>query len=539
MNGNEQIFPFQKLSALLAESAESSVRVISYFNDFQFQLDDTSKSLSEMQNTLEGSICLLERIAVEEVTVSQLLDYFDWIQEGRKEFYQLFGGLQTFEPILLHLMEIIEEEFQGNDEEKFRNQLSVLFDKLEHISDALVDTKPVVRSVKKIFDTAIEFNEIFKEHMNSLDLEIENNFRMCLEIQESNFSSPVRHNKPIYSLDQLVTMLSSNHTPGKDIQLPISSSIERSLRAKFLELTELVGLVEMSLTSVLQQRVENFGNHDISNIEYLRRLLQNKFKELLKKYEFLRNELAELKYVLIDQKWEIIFDNLNDELRSMLKDIEKLVDKVENQGISEEIRGKYRQQLRKKGETVDKTFGIIYRAIESSLLSERIAVTTNEQADKWLQLKEKCESTLPEEETPSEDLNITADLASLKLTDAPSEKPSSNRSSIGALLSRKMNIKPVLVKDDNNQLENPFYDLKEKGQKINELNFSLVPNLSFETRKKTVLEQHQLFNHYLSQKTNIPGGEHIPHKRSILFKFNPNWNLRPHHQLRPPTIMTS
>lgn len=511
-----QIFSDQKLSDLLSKSAGQYQNLLSFFDDYEFDLEGTNHQLLELAQLLLDSYTLLNELFTDDINVSQLLPYFDWIQEGKNEFYQLNNGIKTVEKILLHLMKIIEEEFETNEDEQFRKDLSVLFDLIEELSDTLVSLKPITVSLKNLFDTAVEFNEIFKDHMNSLDMEIESNLKKCIELQEKTFISPVRHNKLTFSLDQLIKLLSSSNTPTKGLCVPAFSPLEQSIHDKLVELEEASSPIELSLNSVLSQRLDSFETRDVVNLEYLMRLLRKKYHYIIEKYDLLQQEIEDLKHAIIDEKWRLIFINLNDELRIMLRDTEKLLIKIANPDLSDEITSRFKEQLQVKTQTIDKTFTVIYTAIESLVLSESIATVTNEYAEKWLQLKTQYEEYIPEDNTKEEEeaqktINALSDnISELKLNDGPTEKPGSNRSSIGALIFKKMNIRPVIVQEKDERKYgdetyessrssrstsstsstsstasnglNPFYEPtsshESKAPKV--LNLSKVPPLSFD-----------------------------------------------------------
>lgn len=532
MAETDSAFPGQALSVLLSVNATLYSDFLTYFDDYLFDIDQTHQKLIEMRDAIHKSHDLLNDLFTNNINVSQLLPYFDWLQDGRTEFYQLYNGVKTIEPILLHLIEIIEQEFQNNENEQFRKEVTVLFDLLEEISESLLILKPIVTSLKNLFDTAIEFNEIFNDHMNSLDMEIEENLKKCIELQEINFTSPIRHNKPCFTLDQLVKMLSTNNSPEKELQIPALSSQETTIHEQFLQLRQSITPIEMSLKAVLPERLKNFEVRDIVNLEYLLRLLRKKYEYILGKYDLLQNEVLDLKYVLVDEKWTIIFENLNDELRLMLKDIEKLLEKIHTEGVSHEIKTKFNEQLKNKSTTVNKTFNIIHKAIDSSLLTERIALDTDEHAKHWLQLQEEYEELKPISNI-EEMSKLSTDFTDLKINDATSEKPSSNRSSIGALLFKRMNIKPILVKEEPSNEENPFYDAKQIKVVRTSLNFNNVPELSF-NQKKQATDEAERFKHYLKCKTKIIGGDKIYHK-TILFDLKDNWTKNPFHKLKIPS----
>ncbi|QEU60353.1 Kar9 [Kluyveromyces lactis] len=561
-------FPHQRLSISLRSNSQQYQDILLFFDDYQFDLDSTNQRLCRLAELLLESHTLLADLFSDDVSVSQLLPYFDWIQEGRSEFYQLFNGIKTIEKVLLHLMEIIEEEFGCNEDEQFQKELTGLFDLLEEISDKLVSIKPIISSLKNLFDTAIEFNEIFKDHMNSLDEEIENNLSKCIELEEQNFESPVRHNKPTFTLDQLIKTLSSTNSPTKGLQIPAFSPLEQKIHEKLTQLEDSSAPIDLSLKHVLSERLNNFETRDVVNLEYLMRLLRKKYQYILDKYELLQVELRDLKQAIVDEKWVLIFTTLNDELRIMLKDVEKLLLKVGNPDLSEQLKTKLHDQLRSKSYTIDKTFGIIYNALESSILNESIATVTNEHAEKWLQFNTKFEHLLPEHQNENDpNKNITQlsnDISELRLNDAPSEKPGSNRSSIGAILFKKMNIKPVLVREgdendsnsdnvkcDRHRYSNPFFDPCQatnlSPKKV--LNFNKVPSLSFEQQLSIVetIESRAYDINRLKQYGQLPTRiprlpfqtqKNIPH-RTILFNFDANWAKKHNHQLKFPVSYVS
>lgn len=73
-----------------------------------------------------------------DVLVSQMLEYFDWLQEGKSEFYTLYRNLIEVEPSLLRVVDLIEQELNEGMEE---SNVARIFDLIEDCTYASADFK--------------------------------------------------------------------------------------------------------------------------------------------------------------------------------------------------------------------------------------------------------------------------------------------------------------------------------------------------------------------------------------------------------------
>lgn len=481
------------------------------FDNLNVELTTLKKKLGEILGTLLN-------VFEHDVLVSQMLEYFDWLQEGKSEFYALYRSLIEVEPSLLRVVDLIEQELNEGMEE---SNVARIFDLIEDCTYASADFKLQALSVKNLFDTAIEFNEIFKDHMNALDTEIEHNLQRCFEIQQRKFSSPVRHT-PSFTLDQLVTILSSSS--GKDeLKAPNLSTLDKELYDSYVELKSSIDPIERSLKDILLLRIKDFECRDVVNINYLCGLLEKKYMEILEKYEFLANELDDLKIELVDKRWNALFTNLNTELSCMLHDTDRLALKLETLGLSNRTKQKIIEQLGTKSKTIDKTFNIIYKALEASLLSNGMATTTNDLAGRWLDLKNKLDSKSLLNAKAEENLSSKMEKLSVGDPDRHAgeaiKREKHISGGVGAMLFKRMNIKPVLVDQTpkSAKQENPFYDNTQPciNTKATRLSFTDIPCLPFNRHNITEIRdtsssktkeelEHEKIVYYTTVRSKIP-----------------------------------
>ena len=92
MAETDSAFPGQALSVLLSVNATLYSDFLTYFDDYLFDIDQTHQKLIEMRDAIHKSHDLLNDLFTNNINVSQLLPYFDWLQDGRTEFYQLYNG---------------------------------------------------------------------------------------------------------------------------------------------------------------------------------------------------------------------------------------------------------------------------------------------------------------------------------------------------------------------------------------------------------------------------------------------------------------
>ncbi|AGO11283.1 AaceriACR023Wp [[Ashbya] aceris (nom. inval.)] len=432
--------------------------------DVMLRIGSKDLSTKQMKQDLTRLVNLLQDLKVSmkgtfsrDVVVSHMPQYFDWIQDGRGLFYPLFKCFSQIEPVMLKFLDLLEA--QQMCDELSEEQVEI-FNLIDQVSELVLSLKPLFQSVKNLFDTALEFNEIFKDHMNSLLEEIEGNMKKCLALHQDCFASPVRHPPP-FTLDQLIDLISSSSN-NQRLQMPTFTPLEKRIYEEYCELESAIVPIQTSLKDALKTRIQMFRDRDIINLDYLMRLLNHKYANIVEKYEHFHSELMDLKAGIIDKRWNVLFTNLNMELASILTSVSRMYDSLQgNTNISGDTRDTLIQQIQQKSDTIFKTFEVIYKALDASILNPTVAEVTNTLADKWLILREKVDPILPKD-TESDPIDVlTKRMSDMTISESVECKPfhfdRSKRCSVGAFLFRKMNIKPILTSDPD-EAEKPKFN---------------------------------------------------------------------------------
>ncbi|CAI4052462.1 hypothetical protein N7582_005448 [Saccharomyces uvarum] len=475
-------------------------------------LDENTTNISEklliqFYGDLENASLMIPDLVNERrLGKDDILPFMDWLLLKKNTLYQFINDVHGIELGFSHLLDLLEDEFSndGKDEDKY-NRFSPMFDVIEESTQIKSRIEPWLTNLKELLDTSLEFNEISKDHMNTLQKIINTNISHCLEIQEERFASPIRHT-PSFTLEQLVKLLGT-HTETNEPKVPNFSAAEDVLSRKFLNLKRNIPPIEKSLTDILPQRIVQFGHRNITNITILQTILQKKYELIMKDYRLMNSEFRELKIELIDKRWSSLFISLNHELLYILDEIERLQSKLLATKFNKDITVRFERQLEKKSKTVSKTFNIIYRALEFSLLDAGVASKTNELAQRWLSIKPTADKILaksssnriitskkklPKPKTlgfgrPNSDIEYVAQTFQEKVTinDADYQKSSEVPNTalgpkgrkLGKALLQKMNIKPVTSPDSSNVI-NPFFDLESPNK--GKLVLSSVPPLPYD-----------------------------------------------------------
>ncbi|QLQ82225.1 hypothetical protein HG537_0G04800 [Torulaspora globosa] len=464
--------------------------------DFSQSIQDILKSIEEssdwndnfpdlildLWNQLRDLKEYLASIFTLDVPLDQISEQLLHLQNNKSDLANIVGTISRIEPTLSHLLDILENERSKCKESEDLDSLLNLIDNCTQIAS---ERDIWLGSSKSILDASLEYNEILKDHIETLENVIETNIELCFELQEERFSSPVRHT-PSFTLKQLIRLLSSN-PEGSGVKLPTFSAVEETLCKKFLALKHSIPPIERSLTEILPERIQDFGRRNVPNIDHITLLLEDKKKGLLSKYRFMVDEVRELQIELIDKRWSVLFRNLNHELASILNEIEVLQSKITQHGHSSTINVKLREQLDKKTKTVMKTFNVTYKALEFSLLEPQVASETNALAKKWLDIRPQSDKILNKVACEEDDIQSLSDrLQDLSIRNKipAADSNVSQRSNFGAFLLKKMNIRPVIVKGTPSSAvkANPVYQhspLKAKSGPMNGYILKTAPLLPY------------------------------------------------------------
>lgn len=425
---------------------------------------------------------------------SQMLSFLDWLASEKETYHELMDTATLVQPSLSYLLDLIELEMIGSKEVCDFNGL---FDVIEICTSLTAELKMQLNSKITLLEASLEFEEISKDHISSLTTVIDKNIDLCFEVQEDRFASPIRH-PPAFTLKQLIRLLGSQ-TDATEIKIPTFSPLEETLCRKYLELRRSVAPIEKSLKEVLPVRIEHFSQRKIMHIDYLTYLLQRKYKETHVKYKLMIKEICELKRELVDKRWNILFLNLNHELSSLLDEIEVLQKKISEYNYNSEMQEKIKEQLVNKSTTITKTFDVIYKALEFSLLNADIASKTNELAQKWLDVRPRSDRLLSSssslDESSMDSLSSKFRSLSVGSSDTSETEPTlvtaPSRGKFGALLLKKMNIKPVIVTSPTSTKGyNPFFHTAAESEKSipQRLVLHPVPLLPFEQEEDRIAE---------------------------------------------------
>ena len=486
-------------------------------------LNETTTSISEtlliqLYDDLENVTSAIPDLVNEKrLGQDDILMFMDWLLLKKYILYQFINDVHNIEEGFAHLLDLLEDEFSKDEQDSDRyNRFSPMFDVIEESTQIKSQLEPWLTNLKELLDTSLEFNEISKDHMDTLHKIINRNISHCLEIQEERFVSPIRHT-PSFTLEQLVKLLGT-HTEATEPKVPNFSAAEDILSRKFLNLKKNIPPIEKSLTDILPQRIVQFGHRNIKNITILQTILQKKYELIMKDYRFMNSEFRELKVELIDKRWNILFINLNHELFYILDEIERLQSKLLTTKYSKDITITFERQLEKKSKTVSKTFNIIYRALEFSLLDAGVASKTNELAQRWLNIKPTADKILIKSSasnkiatnkkkipkpkslgfgrpnsvigTITQDFQerVAIDDGDNKLSEVPNTTVVPKGRKLGKALLQKMNIKPATSPDSSNTI-NPFFDPESPNR--GKLVLSSVPPLPYDEPDKIRLHVYR------------------------------------------------
>lgn len=121
---------------------------------------------------------------------SQILNFLDLLAAQKVAYYQLIETVNLVEPSLSRLLDLIELQMT---EPGYRGEFNGYFDRIEGCISLSAELKVRLSDEMALLEASLEFDEISKDHMNSLAAIIDKNIELCLEVQEDRFASPVRH----------------------------------------------------------------------------------------------------------------------------------------------------------------------------------------------------------------------------------------------------------------------------------------------------------------------------------------------------------
>lgn len=465
----------------------------------QIQLDDEEiQNIADLRDILEWITTQLKKILEifpricdsNGIEVSNLLEYLDWLQERKELLFELVNDINSVGPFLSNILENIEKSLDQDPDKSIAEDEMELINLVEKCSMYRDELEPWLNKLKRLLDTTLEFKEISNDHMDGLDKIISENIQRSFDLQEERFSSPVRH-APTFTLEEIVTLLTKSGDSA-DYSVPTFNNQEKKISDKFMDLERSLPAIEKSLTDILPRRIDTFGKREVANIESLSNILKKKFEALKKKYDFMATEISELKVELVDKRWNLLFVNLNHEIRNILDDYESIKKKItalSDLDIQSDIQDKIKRQMVNKSFILERTFKIIFKAQEFSLLDAGIAAKTNKLHANWLKIKvTNIDDVRSVSSGISYELSsITKEMNGLSIKDKLKNSSNSRRSisegnlvgnkQFGNVLLKKMKIKPIInsnkisLQDD----PNPFFDKRSKNS--GKLVLNSVPSL--------------------------------------------------------------
>lgn len=272
-------------------------------------------------------------------------DDLDWFYEGRDGIYDLIRNVESLDSIISQLLTIV-------DGTKNHANVGSLLVKFEGTSDLLLDVKKYLIVYKKKVDIAINFKELNKNIIQSLIKEMERCIKNFIKLLELKVSSPKRHlakfNLEVITLKMRINSLTSTNISMRSLRLPTFNDLDEYLYNEYLSLESRIKPLKVSL-DYLPLKIEEFNMscRSVSNGNLFAGSIaevDSYYKDLIKKWDYLLNELQKLKRDSLDTKWNEIFTYLINEI--ILKCdflIETLLDKnTQDKIITDEIGSIYK-----------------------------------------------------------------------------------------------------------------------------------------------------------------------------------------------------
>ncbi|SCU81023.1 LADA_0B10792g1_1 [Lachancea dasiensis] len=384
----------------------------------------------------------------------EILGKFEWMRRLKNDFYRLYQEVRTIEEYLLALLDRIESQVMAELREA---TLSDLVDAFERCWQGLHDLKRVLQSSKYLLETGLEFNEILNDHLLSIGTLIDENAEKCFEIRRSLKAGSMGRNsrQSVGSEKRVSSVLSASATSGFSF---IPTFPENSdLFADFMSVAEIMDPLEKSMTKVVDEKIQGFGKRVIHSIAYLTNILQQHFEDVNRKHEALVVIYSLLKNEMLNSQWKELFGSLN---RVLLQAITEVEDMLSSTGESEPEENSKAQRLNSERlssleKEIEHNFNIVYQALSASVLTVEVATEANTLASRWLELVPKLHNFVSKDQTTTD---LSSDLKNLSLesTQTPvitPPRPQRRVSGMGTFLSKRMNIKPVIVNNTPKSVE--------------------------------------------------------------------------------------
>lgn len=458
-------------------------------------------------------------------TLSEPKDVFpvlNWIEDGRGKFFEIFNDLASIEVCLLKILDDVEKQIsEGYQDEKFE----ALFTAVENCSSLSDELKKLLNSSRPIFDTTLEFKEVYDDHLKSLDAVIDENLKLCSEIR-SQSNDFLNQQIPELNLDQLVLMLASNLEATR-IKVPTFSNLDKCILQKYFTVAESINPIEKSLIDILLPRINEFERREILNSLRLYDVLEKRYSQIKEKFQQLNDDIHAIKKVVVDTRWETLFTNLYVEVKNSIVKSKKMLSEIKTDNRSPNKRKDVIKTLRHERNAIDKSFDIFHQAIvESSLVTLQLAENINNLGAEWVSLQRSIDLVTSSEKRETSEL--ISQLSRITLNgkndgnSLPSRNPkhldnSKDLRKVGALLFKRMNIHPIIVKNSpkSAKKDNTLYRNDWPRNAVSRaLRFKPIPDLGYVDKENgdiepkeisyTLKREKELISHYRSQKSRIP-----------------------------------
>lgn len=506
-----------------------------------YKLQKIISLIDELLDYVDILQCIFQEL-VQSIDINPTVFTQRWYFEGRAKFYDIYRNVDSIDSLLLQIINMIDVNIETDPE----IAKSDVVQKIDQLTECcLLLKQQYFISFKAKIDLSTEFEE-FKNTLNSINSELENCLKLCFEIHKKKYTSPAK-NTTTFNLETLTQKLFNQKS---NLRLPFFNSVDKEIYEEYLRLRSMVDPLKASL-EFIPPRIEEFEIKYLSQSDLIDiGTLEERHESLLKELAYLTGEIEDLKFELVDKKWNEIFSYLNTETGFMLESIERELKKLESLN-EEDLCEETIKRIRYTCLTVQSTFDVLHIAIDEDLVDIGVMERSNELALSWLDMRNKIpHSYLEQEEDVNEARASTGQsqleddlLQNLKLlslernavaserTDAastPSRKHETmsnkekRRSRAGEYFMGKLNIIPVLVEDDEKK-SSPRNSLKNAQDSI----FNRTPQLiqeGFQSKQKNQNSVNTLVEHML--KMDLQATENPPEEASTQ-RAEPDVNVRP------------
>lgn len=460
--------------------------------------NNTLPKLEQVLKKLNHLVVLWPKVFDQRKEMLGIIGYVGWLFDAKSSIQSTFSDLEEFASCFYYFREFLQTTYDSASQAS-QSAIEVYLRESDQCIIMNENLNALRLSAKTYLETALEYHEISYDHIDTLQGIVNQNLEVCLSLQQEKLTSPVRH-PPRYTLEQIIKLLAKNSEVGEP-NIPNFSTVESVLSKKFMKLRQQIPPIEKSLVEVVPQRIEHFrqrSNCDSHEIQTLVDRLQKKSLSLNSDFKFLQEEIRDLSVELVDNRWNALFINLNQEISNLIENVLRIQQKLGNANLPRIVREEYTKMLEKNAKTITKTFNIIYHGMEFLLLNAKIATETNRQSKRWLEIRPKIDRVL-EKVQPSTNItdmdlestkenkgsmeNVTVGLKTLKLDGRPAQRvlqPHPNNI-IGDSLLRKMRIRPASKESPTlsitafpNKMQVKSEIMQDSGQK---LIFSETPDL--------------------------------------------------------------